>query len=309
MALSRSLMPSLQELTTFEAAARHGNFTLAADELALTQSAVSKQVRQLEDTLGVVLFDRTRGRITLTRLGERYMRSARRILRQYETETHTIISAAGAESVLRLAVLPTFASRWLIPRLPEFLSRHSDVTISMTTEPEPFDFGEKAVDVAIHYGAPHWPNGEAIFLCRESIVAVSSPIYARTAGLRTAADLGRATLLQQASRPSLWQEWFQARGVDHPHPYRGPLFDQFAMTSQAAVAGLGVALVPTFLVEAELTGGQLVALDEPPLPGSGAYYVVTPLRLQHTPLIAAFVAWLTEKVSPQQTPRPDRADG
>ncbi|RIX99706.1 LysR family transcriptional regulator [Aureimonas flava] len=297
MPLARSLMPSLQELTTFEAAARHGNFTMAAAELALTQSAVSKQVRQLEETLGVVLFDRTRGRITLTRLGERYMRSARRILRQYETETHGIISAAGAESALRLAVLPTFASRWLIPRLPEFLALHPDVTISMTTEPEPFDFGDKAVDVAIHYGAPNWPHGEPVFLCRESIVAVASPRYVREFAIATAADLAGATLLQQASRPSLWHEWFQARGAAHPHPYRGPLFDQFAMTSQAAVAGMGVALVPTFLVETELASGQLAVLDEPPLPGSGAYYVVTPLRLQHTPLIAAFVDWLIGKTA------------
>lgn len=292
MALSRSLMPTLQELTTFEAAARHGSFTSAAAELSLTQSAVSKQIRQLETTLGVVLFDRTRGRITLTRLGERYRRSARRILDRYEAETHAIIAAASEESSLRLAVLPTFASRWLIPRLPDFLALHPEVIVSMTTEPDPFDFAEKAVDVAIHFGAPNWPHGEAVFLCRESIVAVCSPDYATRIGGRRAADLADARLLQQASRPSLWQDWFHHCGVEHPHPYRGPLFDQFAMTSQAAVAGLGVALVPTFLVERELADGALTALDEPPFAGSGAYYVVTPLRVQHTPLVTSFVRWI-----------------
>ena len=295
MGLSRSLMPSLQELTTFEAAARHGNFTMAADELALTQSAVSKQVRQLEETLGVVLFDRTKGRVTLTRLGERYMRSARRILREYETETHSIIAAAGSESALRLAVLPTFASRWLIPRLPEFLAEHPDVTVMVSTEPEPFDFSEKVVDVAIHYGAPNWPHGETVYLCHESIVAVSSPAYVEARGLRKAGDLAGATLLQQASRPSLWQEWFHACGAEHPHPYRGPLFDQFAMTSQAAAAGMGVALVPTFLIEQELASGQLVALKEPAYKGNGAYYVVTPLQVQHAPLVAAFVTWIRQE--------------
>jgi len=296
MGLSRSLMPSLQELTTFEAAARHGSFTTAAAELSLTQSAVSKQIRQLETTLGVVLFDRTKGRITLTRLGEQYMRSVRRILDRYETETHAIIAAAGAQSSLRLAVLPTFASRWLIPRLPRFLARHPDVTLGMQTEPEPFDFAEKAVDAAIHYGAPNWPHAEATYLCHESIVAVSSPDYARRKSLRRGSDLGEATLLQQASRPSLWQEWFDACGVEHPHPYRGPLFDQFAMTSQAAVAGMGVALVPTFLVEQELSDGSLVALDEAPFAGVGAYYVVTPLRVQHTPLVTAFVDWIVGQI-------------
>lgn len=292
MALPRRLMPSLQELTTFEAAARHGSFTAAGRELALTQSAVSKQVRQIEDTLGVTLFDRTRGRITLTRLGERYLGSARRVLEQYESDTHAIIAAAGAESALRLAVLPTFAARWLIPRLPRFLAEHPGVSVSIATEPAPFSFNERAADVAIHYGAPNWPQGEAVFLCREAIVAVASPEYAGRHALERASDLAGATLIQLSPRPSLWQDWFDSCRTEHPHPYRGPLFDQFAMTIQAAEAGLGAALVPGFLIERELTEGTLRALAEPPFAGSGAYYAVTPLRAQDTPLASSFIAWL-----------------
>lgn len=295
--LPRKQMPSFQELTAFEAAGRHGSFTMAAQELALTQSAVSKQVRQLEETLGVVLFDRTKGRVTLTSLGERYLGSARRILQAYESETHAVIASAGAETTLSVAVLPTFASRWLIPRLPGFLASHPSLTLSLTTEPKPFDFAEKSVDVAIHYGGPTWPHGEAIYLCNEAIVAVASPDYARAHRLTKAADLERAVLLQQGSRPSLWQEWFSTRNVEHPHPYRGPIFDQFAMTGQAAVAGMGVALVPTFLIEQELRSGTLTMLDEAPFAGSGAYYLVTPLGNQHKPIVAAFIQWVIGQTS------------
>ncbi|MGI6247401.1 MAG: LysR substrate-binding domain-containing protein [Pseudochelatococcus sp.] len=297
MAFSRSLMPSFQELTAFEAAARHGNFTRAAEELALTQSAVSKQIRQLEETLGIVLFDRTKGRVTLTSTGEHYLRSVRRILRDYELETHAIVAAAGGGTTLTVAVLPTFASRWLIPRLPDFIAAHPSLTVNLMSEPRPFDFSEKSVDVAIHYGAPTWPHGEATYLCHENIIAVANPGHVRERGLRETPDLREATLLQQASRPGLWRHWFDAVGADHPHPYRGPMFDQFAMTIQAAMAGMGVALVPSFLVEQELADGRLVKLSETPYAGPGAYYVVTPLKTQHNPLVGAFIAWIAGRVS------------
>lgn len=297
MTLPRKQMPSFQELTAFEAAGRHGNFTVAAEELALTQSAISKQIRQLEETLGVVLFDRTKGRVTLTALGERYLRSARRILRDYETETHAVIASAGSETTLNVAVLPTFASRWLIPRLPDFQARHPSLTINFSSEMKPFDFTEKSVDVAIHHGAPSWPHAESVYLCSESIIAVASPSYLKDKKLRGAEDLENAILLQMASRPSLWQEWFAAAKIDHPHPYRGPIFDQFSMTIQAVAASMGVALVPTFLVEQELRNGVLVGLDVPPFPGTGAYYVVTPLRTQHNPIVAEFVQWVISQTS------------
>ncbi|MFC0220077.1 LysR family glycine cleavage system transcriptional activator [Pseudochelatococcus lubricantis] len=297
MAFSRSLMPSFQEMTAFEAAARHGNFTRAAEELALTQSAVSKQIRQLEDTLGVVLFDRTKGRVTLTRPGERYLRSVRKILRDYEVETHAIVASAGSDTTLTIAVLPTFGSRWLIPRLPDFIARHPSLTVNLTSEPKPFDFSEKSVDIAIHYGAPTWPQGEATYLCDENIIAVASPAYAQARGLRDAANLLDATLLQQASRPGLWRHWFDEAHIDHPHPYRGPIFDQFAMTIQAAAVGMGVALAPGFLVEQELADGRLIKLNEVPFAGPGAYYIVTPLKTQHSALISAFTEWIIGKTT------------
>ncbi|MBN8941225.1 MAG: LysR family transcriptional regulator [Rhizobiales bacterium] len=297
MLLSRRLMPSMQELVAFEAAGRHGNFTKAAEELALTQSAVSKQVSKLEETLGVVLFDRSKGRLVLTKPGQAYLGEMRQVLASFEGATYSVIASSGAGDMLDLAVLPTFASRWLIPRLPKFQASHAGVTINITTEAKPFDFSEKPADVAIHYGAPNWPHAEMTYLCDEAVVAVASPDYVARLGLTEAGDLLGATLLQMATRPNLWEHWFAMTGVVHPHPYRGPLMDQFASTLEAAAAGMGVALVPTFLVERELSEGQLRVLFGRPLPGTGAYYAVVPLDKRHEPLPAAFVAWLVEEAA------------
>lgn len=297
MAMSRTLMPSIQEMTAFEAAGRHGSFTRAADELSLTQSAISKQVRQMEDTLGVVLFERTRGRVVLTVAGRALLPSAGKLLQDYATATHSVMALAGGGMTLRLGVLPTFAARWLIPRLPGFLSRQPDVTVSLVTEPEPFDLAARSVDAAIHFGKPSWPQAECIYLCDEAVMAVASPGYAKRHALVRPSDLARATLLQQSSRPALWRDWFAACGFEHPHPLRGPLFDQFAMTGEAAKAGLGVALVPSFLVERELEDGSLIGIAAPLFAGSGAYHVVVPAGRRHEPTVAAFVDWLVAEAA------------
>lgn len=297
MAMPRTIMPSLQELFAFEAAGRHGSFTRAADELALTQSAISKQIRQLEVTLGVTLFERVQGRVVLTLAGRAFLPAASKLLQDYATATHSVMASAGSRTTLRLGVLPTFAARWLIPRLPEFLSREPHITINLLTEPVQFDLAARNADAAIHYGEASWPQAECIHLCDEAVVAVVSPDYAGRHRLAGPEDLTRATLLQQASRPGLWRDWFAAVGVEHPHPLRGPLFDQFAMTSEAARAGLGVALLPSFLVEREFADGSLVGIAARPLIGSGAYYVVVPTGRRHEPAIAALVAWIVAEAT------------
>jgi LysR family glycine cleavage system transcriptional activator len=290
--LSRRLMPSTAELVAFEAAARHANFTRAAEELSLTQGAISKQIRQLEQTLGVTLFERVNRRVVLTDAGGLYLGDVREMLTKLETSTHAVLASGGSAAVLNVAVLPTFATRWLVPRLPMFVEAHPGVTINLATRLKPFDFDEEPFDLAIHYGTPTWPRSDATHLFDENVVPVASPAY-RT-GIRLAApgDLLRATLLQQATRPTLWRDWFESVGVEHIHPYRGPLFDQFSMIAQAAAAGLGAALVPRFLVEEELQTSKLVVLFDHPLRGSQAYYLVVPTRKIHTPVVAQFGGWL-----------------
>jgi LysR family glycine cleavage system transcriptional activator len=294
MSLPRTLMPSLNELAAFEAAGRHESFTRAAEELALTQSAISKQVRQLEETLGVVLFNRVKGRVVLTTLGCQYIRFARNVLLECEAATHAVIASGGSQATLRIAVLPTFASRWMIPRLPSFLVNHPSLTVSLRSETEPFDFESTPVDVAIHYGGPSWAGANATYLFDEVLVAVTSPDYAASLDLTEPADLLRAALLQQATRPSLWGQWFQAAAIDHPYPYRGMTFDQFSMASQAAATGLGVALMPAFLIERELEEGRLVQIGQPLALSEAAYYAVAPLEKEHDPLVLSFIRWLVE---------------
>lgn len=300
-------MPSLQELAAFEAAGRHGSFTRAAEELSLTQSAISKQIRELESTLGATLFERVKGRVVLTTAGRDFLASARRILVDYANSAHSVMASTGSERTLRIGVLPTFATRWLIPRLPEYFALRPMVTFQLVTEPQPFDMEERSADIAIHFGLPNWANAEMTHLWDEDVVAVANASYIVEHDLQEPTDLRRAVLLQQATRPNLWLDWFAAAGVEHPSPQRGPLFDQFSMVAAAAAAGIGVGLVPSFLVKAELALGALVVLDMvAPLRGSGSYFAVTPIGGQRDPHVASFIGWLTDQSRSSSTAGPTK---
>ncbi len=293
MPLSRRLMPSITELVAFEAAARHGSFTRAAEELALTQGAVSKQVRQLEDSLGVALFEREQRRVILTDAGRNYLTDVRDLLDRLEQSTHAVL-ATGGGAVVNLAVLPTFASRWLIPRLHRFTP---DITVNLTTRLEPFDFEREPFDLAIHYGTGNWPAARAYHLLDEEMVAVASPAYRAAKQLERPEDLTRVALLQQATRPNLWLDWFAACGIEVATPYRGAMLDQFSMTAEAAANGLGVGLVPRFLIEGELASGRLVVLFDRPLRQDRTYFVVTPTGRRRNPAVAAFLDWLRDEAA------------
>jgi LysR family glycine cleavage system transcriptional activator len=285
-------MPSLQELAAFEAAARHGSFSRAAEELVLTQSAISKQVRQLEDSLGVMLFERQNRRVILTGAGEAFRTSAQDLLERVATATHAVMASAGSDGMLTIAVLPTFAARWLIPRLPKFQEDNAGIALTLRTRLEPFDFQDTGIDLAIHYGSPAWPGAEAFHLFEEVVVPVASPAYQHRLRLEQPEDLDRADLLQLATRPRLWSDWFETAGVVFAQPLRGPLFDQFSFTAAAATAGMGVALVPRFLIEEELATRKLLTLFNHNMPGHGAYYAVAPLSKRNHPIVSRFLHWL-----------------
>jgi LysR family glycine cleavage system transcriptional activator len=288
-------MPTFQELTAFEAAARHGNFTEAARELSLTQGAVSKQIRQLENRLGVFLFERVKSRVVLTISGSMFLFSTRRVLHEYKTATHSIIASSGSDRALKIATLPAFASRWLIPRLPQFLALYPKLSVNMISKTRPFDLSTSSFDAAIHFGSPIWAEAEATYLREESLIAVVSPSYANLHKISLPSDLKRVVLIQQTTRPNLWQDWFNAMGCEHPYPLRGPLFDQFAMVIAAATEGLGVALLPSFLIERELAAGDLLPIGGDPLRGTGSYYIVVPLGRRRDPTVSAFVEWVADQ--------------
>jgi len=287
------LLPSIGDLTAFEAAARHASFTRAAAELNLTQSAISRAVRMLEDRIGVTLFERVRQRVVLTAASTLYLKEVRRILAELREATHAVMAHTESTSTLNVAVLPTFATRWLVPRLPAFMESHPDVTVNFSARLEPFDFSEEPFDAAIHYGAPTWPAARCHHLMDEVAVVVASPEYRAARRLKTPDDLQRATLLHQTTRPRAWADWCALAGIELDGVNRGPRYEQFAMIAQAAAAGLGAAILPRVLIQDELSAHRLEVLFEPELTGPRAYYWVVPEDKSASPALRAFTDWIT----------------
>ncbi len=294
VALSRRFLPQMSELIAFESAARLHSFTAAAAELHLTQSAVSRQIRSLEDLLGKALFVRERQTVRLSVAGEAYANEVRRSLHQIAAATLGF-KANPRGGTLNLAILPTFGTRWLAPRLPAFLTAHPGVTINLATRLAPFDFHGDHLDAAIHFGQPDWPGANLDFLLKESLVPACSPKLKTDFGFERAADLLRAPLVHLSSRPDAWAQWLQAAGSEAIE-VQGMLVDQFAVAAQAAIAGLGVALLPTFLIDSELAKGDLVPAVDFEFHSPDSYYLAWPRERESYPPLVAFRTWIRGEV-------------
>jgi LysR family glycine cleavage system transcriptional activator len=288
----RRRIPSTTALTVFESAARHESFTRAAAELALTQSAVCRQIATLEGQLGLKLFRRTRRGVCLTDAGSDYAQRVAERLDALERDTLELMSGAARTPVIELAVVPTFGTRWLLPRLPAFLAE-TGAQINLHARTRPFLFDDTGIDAAIYAGDGHWPGCVARRVLSERLIAVCSPalLGRRTPPLALEA-LATLPLLQQTTRPHAWRRWFEAAGLRVEGDLRGPRYEQFSMSVQAAVLGLGVALVPDILVSEELAQGRLVQ----PVPlrhaSDRAYYYVVPEARELDTLLGSFGRWL-----------------
>jgi LysR family transcriptional regulator, glycine cleavage system transcriptional activator len=289
--VKRGQIPSIGELTSFVTAAQHGSFTRAADELNLTQGAVSRQIRLLESQLGVKLFERIRQRVVLTDAGKLYLPHVQEALTDLEAATRKVVSFSES-TVFNLAVLPTFATRWLIPKLPDFQSRHPDVTIHLTTRQRPVDFSLELFDAAISYGSPNWPGTITHHLMDVAVVPVCSPQLHKSRRIKSPADIVPYPLLHQMSRPTRWAEWMTEAGVKLTGSLSGPTYEQFSMIAQAAVAGMGVALLPLFLIEDELADGRLEVVSDQSLATKTSYYLVVPESRVSSSAVKAFSDWL-----------------
>lgn len=284
-------IPNMGALLAFEAAARHESFTHAARELFLTESAVSRQINTLESNLGVRLFARAKQRVVLTKAGKVYSAQVRRALEQLDRDTLSIIAHGSGGGYLELAVLPTFASQWLIPRLAAFNERYPDVRVNMGVRTGTFPFGDTHFEAAIHYGKPTWPGTSADFLFSEEVVPVCAASLL-TRPVRNAADLLDYPLLHSTTRPDGWAAWFANLGVDDNRTMQGVRYELHTMLISAAAAGLGIALVPRFFVDAQLDQlGLAIPLDAPAVADS-AYYLVYPTELSHGKPLASFREWL-----------------
>jgi LysR family glycine cleavage system transcriptional activator len=286
-------LPSLAALRTFEAAARHLSFTHAASELNLTQSAVSRQIRLMEEYLGVLLFQRVRKRLILTDAGQTYVAEIRSALAQMQAATVNLLANKGRGGILNFAAPPAFCMKWLIPRLDGFTAQYPDILINLSTRIKPFDFKVERFDAAIHYGGNDWPDVISEKLVGEELVAVCSRSYLdKMTDANGNTDIHNYVLLQQTSRENRWQDWLLKNDVRDVNAWNGPRFEHFYMVMQAAVAGLGLALLPRLLVNDEVLAGRLIAPFGTSFVSGDAYCLVYPASKKNDPKLEHFRAWL-----------------
>lgn len=290
----RRKIPSTAALVAFESAARHQSFTKAADELALTQSSVCRQIAGLEEFLGIELFRRSRRGVKLTEAGLAYSRKVATQLDAVERDTLAAMGQQGAQG-LELAVVPTFATQWLVPRLKEFQRLHPEVTVHLTNRTRPFLFADTGFDAAIYFGDGDWSGTEAHYLMPEEPLPVCSPELLSERTQFAAAELANLPLLQQSTRPYAWRQWFAAQGLNVPRDMSGPRYELFSMLAQAAMHGMGVALIPPFLIQRELDAGLLVPAHPAALLSSDrAYRLMIPERKVESAALRAFRDWLLQ---------------
>ncbi|WP_417727661.1 LysR substrate-binding domain-containing protein [Roseovarius sp.] len=291
MTLPRRFLPSISSLRALEALDRLGSATAAATELSQTQSAVSRQLKTLEDQLGVALIVRQGRSIHLTPEAADYADKIRGALQQIaQASVKLTVNPVGGS--LSLAILPTFGMRWLVPRLAEFARLHPEVTINLSTRLKPFNFVSEPFDAAIHFGKADWLGTEALRLRTERVVAVATPEFlAKHGPVSEARDVLRLPLLHIETRPNAWPAWFEAQGVSGAK-VNGTIYDQFSTITQAALHGLGVALLPDYLAEQDLATGRLTSVWGDRTLISGAYYLVWPIQNGRDPALRKFRDWL-----------------
>jgi LysR family glycine cleavage system transcriptional activator len=290
MIAPRRFLPSVSSLVALEAVDRLGSAMAASAELSLTHSAVSRQLKVLEQQLGVALFYRSGKGLVLSPAGVGYAQTVRRILQDL-ARASLRVKAGGSRNSLNLAVLPAFGKYWLGPHLFAFMRAHPDILVNQSTRTSPFDFEGDRFDAAIHFGRRDWSAVGYLELAREQVMPVCAPGFAASLPM-SPQDLITRPLLHLDSRPGAWEQWFLYHGY-HVEQLRGLLFDQFASMADAAAAGVGVALLPEFICKSEIAAGRLVGASGESIPIDGAYYLVWPLAQEMSPALEALIAWLS----------------
>lgn len=292
----RRLLPPSMMLQCFEAAARYGSASVAAARIGLTQSAVSRQIANLETWLGTTLFDRIGRRIVLNEQGRLYLDRIAKPLSEIRTATRDFLGHPVGR-VVNLAALPTFGMRWLAPRLPGLLTHDPELVVNIAARTDVFSFASEPFDAAIHVGEPDWPGAEHDLLFPERVIPVISPKLAEQAGISTERDFLKMPLLAQAARRDAWQQWFAHAGIELPETRAVSVMGHFSMLAQAASAGAGAALLPSFMIQPELAAGTLIAPVPRPLVEDRNYYLVYPKAKLLLPHFAQLRTWLLEEAA------------
>jgi LysR family glycine cleavage system transcriptional activator len=287
----RPRLPPLNSLKAFEAAARHESFTRAAEELCVTQGAVSQQVKALEAGLGIKLFNRERQRLIITEAGRDYLTVVRDALDRIAVGTERLLQRQNA-GVLTVSTSPDFAAKWLVHRLGHFADAHPEIDLRVSATLQHVDFAREEVDLAVRHGDGNWPGLDPVQLSGEQLFAVCSPkLLSGRRRLGKPADLLKFPLLHLDNRED-WKRWLRAVGVDDAEVTHGPVLNRVSMVIDAAINGQGVALARTTLAAWDLLNGRLVRPFPDSLPLSKTYWIVCPKATSNLPKIVTFRNWL-----------------
>lgn len=282
-------IPSITALRTFVAAARSGNFTRAAEELHVTQGAVSRIVKELEAQVGVSLFVREAKCVVLTTAGKRYQETVADALTRLAHGT-VDLKSGKRDNALTVTMLPSVAAKWLAPKLANFVAKYPEIELHTTTSRVVTDLEAEGCDAAIRYGRGLWPDVNAELLADEVFLPVCSPAFAARHRLRRPADLLRCSRLH-ADELATWNDWFRAAGVNHEES-KGPVFNEATALIQAAIESAGIALGRSLLVAHDLAEGRLVAPFQIQVPAQFSYWFVTPRQGTVKPTVEIFRNWL-----------------
>lgn len=284
--------PTIQELLAFDAVARHESLTRAAMSLCISVSGVSKQISALESYLGRPLLQKNGRGVQLTTAGREYLAKVSPSLRTLEAATFEFRAGNTGAGVISLATVPTFLTKWLIPRLVDFRRLHPGITFSFSQHLAETDSLPAEIDAAIRFGTGDWPKVRSEYISGKEYVCVYSPLIAPgRRSLRSAANVAGATLLHHDQSPHGWRRWAQDHSIDEALTLAGPRFAQYSAIIQAAISGLGLALVPRILVEEELAEGVLLTLGQPLELEQGHYLCFDDAHLDR-PSFAAFRSWI-----------------
>ncbi|AIS90076.1 LysR substrate-binding domain-containing protein [Burkholderia pseudomallei] len=290
----KHLYPNVAELHAFASSAKHLNFSYAARELGLTPSAVSRQIASLEALLGVKLFVREGRNLALTRAGQVYQARVAGPLREIGNASLELLSAREDSNLLTIASVPTFTTKWLVPRLPRFLETAPDITLSFRRHLAPGDLFPLGLDAAIRYGDGRWEGVQCDYLDGRTFVPVCAPGFAERHALREPADIAAAPRLVHEQAECAWLAWADRHRATQMNALAGPRFEQYSVLIQAAQAGLGIALIPAFLIRAPLAAGTLVQpLDAPVDVDEQSHYLCyAPERLQASASLRLLREWM-----------------
>ncbi|MGR0277492.1 transcriptional regulator GcvA [Marinomonas dokdonensis] len=290
-------LPPLNSLKCFESAARHGSFNKAAQELSVTPSAISHQIKGLESFLGIELFRRTKRKVVLTEAGEFYLGPIRNIFEQLESATAELKSKQQIGS-LRLSVPPAFLTRWLMPRMERFQSRYPDIQIEISSSMGVIDFEAGDIDMAVYFGNDDWQGVDTHYLRPARLAPVCNPKLIKSEQpIEKPEDMRFYPLLHVTKRKDEWHDWLQQHDLDPKLFRRGLMFSSGSLTAGAAAQGLGISLADPELVEPEIEAGTLKVLFDEHLITDRSFYLVYERRRAVSPAMSAFKEWIIEEMA------------